>query len=163
MVAIIRPDSWNFPLLLHVLGAMLLVGALVLAASALFLAWRDGNAALIRLGYRSLLIGALPAWVVMRGAGEWIASKEDLTGSNVPSWVDIGYNTADIGFLLLVIATVLGGLAVRRIGRSESPGPLGRAPAGLVSLLLDRLSGRDLGDDDEAHLGSALSTSPRAP
>ena len=26
VLAAIRPDSWNFPLLLHVLGAMILVG-----------------------------------------------------------------------------------------------------------------------------------------
>jgi hypothetical protein len=136
VIAAIRPDSWNLPLLLHVLGAMLLVGALVLAASALFCAWRDRNAGLVRLGYRSLLLGALPSWIVMRGAGEWIASKEDLTGSNPPSWVEVGSSTADVGLLLLVVATVLAGLAVRRTGRDESPGPLGRAPAGLVSLLL---------------------------
>ena len=135
-IAAIRPDAWNFPLLLHLMGAMVMVGALVLAASALFLAWRDGDAALVRLGYRSLLIGALPAWLVMRAGGEWIASKEDLTGSNAPSWVKIGSNTADVGLLLLVTATVLAGLGVRRIGRNGSPGPLGRAPAGLVSLLL---------------------------
>ena len=29
MFAAIRPDDWNFPLLVHVAGAMLLVGALV--------------------------------------------------------------------------------------------------------------------------------------
>jgi hypothetical protein len=136
VLATIRPDSWDFPLLLHVLGAMLLVGTLVLAASALILAWRDGSASLVRLGYRSLLIGALPAWIVMRGAAEWIADKENLTGSNLPSWVDIGYNTADLGFLLLLISTVFAGLAVRRSGRAESPGGLGRPPAALVSLLL---------------------------
>jgi hypothetical protein len=135
-IATIRPDAWNFPLLLHLMGAMVMVGSLILAASALFIAWRDGNAALVRLGYRSLLLATLPAWVVMRVGGEWIASKEDLTGSNAPSWVKIGFNTADIGLLLLLIATVLAGLAVRRIRRDQSPGPLGRAPAGLVSLLL---------------------------
>ncbi len=155
VLAAIRPDAWNFPLLLHVLGAMLLVGTLVLAASALVLAWRDGSASLVRLGYRSLLIGALPAWIVMRGAAEWIADKEGLTGDEVPSWVDIGYSTADSGFLLLVISTVLAGLAVRRAGRSET---VGRRPqpgfdrdrvAGP-----GRLSGGDLGDDDEAGLRS---------
>jgi hypothetical protein len=135
-IATIRPDAWNFPLLLHLIGAMAMVGSLILAASALVLSWRDGNAALVRLGYRSLLVGALPAWLVMRVGGEWIASKEDLTGSSAPSWVKIGFNTADIGLLLLVIATVIAGLAVRRIARNEAPGPLGRAPAGLVSLLL---------------------------
>jgi hypothetical protein len=134
-VAIIRPHDWDLALLVHVLGAMVLVGALILAASALILAWRGGDAALVRLGYRSLLVGALPAWIVMRGAAEWIASKEDLTGSVKPSWVTIGYNTADFGFLLLVISTVLAGLAARRLGRSERAGGLGRVPAALVSLL----------------------------
>ena len=134
----IRPDAWDFPLLLHVLGAMLLVGVLVLAASALGLAWRDGSASLVRLGYRSLLIGALPAWIVMRGAAEWVADKEGLTGDEVPSWVDIGYSTADSGLLLLVISTVLAGLAVRRAGRAEGSagGGLGRVSAVVVSLLL---------------------------
>ncbi len=28
VLASIRPDSWNFPLFLHVLGAMILVGGL---------------------------------------------------------------------------------------------------------------------------------------
>jgi hypothetical protein len=135
VVAPVRPDSWDLPLLVHVLGAMLLVGALALAGTALVLAWRDGNAALIRLGYRSLLAGALPAWFVMRAAAEWIASKEDLTDSDL-SWVQIGFNAADIGFVLLLVSTLLAGLAVRRTGRSESPGPFARAPAGLVSLLL---------------------------
>ena len=136
MIATIRPHDWDLPLLLHVLGAMVLVGALILAASALLFAWRGADAGLIRLSYRALLIGALPAWLVMRAAAEWIASKEDLTGSAQPDWVKVGYNTADIGLLLLVIATVLAGRAVRRIGRDESPGALGRVPAGLVSLLL---------------------------
>jgi hypothetical protein len=27
MLAAVRPDSWNFPLFVHVLGAMILVGA----------------------------------------------------------------------------------------------------------------------------------------
>jgi uncharacterized membrane protein len=136
VAATIRPDAWNFPLLLHVLGAMLLVGTLVLAASALILAWRDGSAALVRLGYRSLLLGVLPAWVVMRVAAEWIASKEDLTDSSL-SWIEIGFNTADLGFLLILISTLLAGLAVRRARRAEgSGGGFSRASTVLVSLLL---------------------------
>jgi hypothetical protein len=134
----IRPDSWDFPLLVHVLGATLLVGALVLAASALILAWRDGSASLVRLGYWSLLIGALPAWIVMRGTAEWIADKEGLTGDEVPSWVDIGYSTAEPGLLLLLISILLAGLALRRAGHAEgSPGDgLSRASIVLVFLLL---------------------------
>ena len=55
VLAIVRPSAWEFLLFLHVLGAMVMVGALVLAASALMLAWRDGNLALVRLGYRVTL------------------------------------------------------------------------------------------------------------
>ena len=136
MIATIRPDAWNFPLLLHVLGAMLLVGTLVLAVSALFGAWREGNAALVRLGYRSLLLGVLPAWIVMRVAAEWIASKEDLTDSNA-SWIGIGFTTADAGLLFIAISIVLAGLAARRAGRPESSGSgFGRASTVVVSVLL---------------------------
>jgi hypothetical protein len=138
VVAAIRPDAWGFPLLLHVLGAMLLVATLVLAASALIQARRDGSASLLRLSYRSLLLGALPAWIVMRGAAEWIADKEGLTGDDVPSWVDIGYSISDPGLLLLLISTMLAGLALRRSGRAESPagGGLSAVSTVIVSLLL---------------------------
>ena len=116
-IAAIRPDAWNFPLLLHLMGAMVMVGALVLAASALFLAWRDSDAALVRLGYRSLLIGALPAWLVMRAGGEWIASKEGWTAEGVPTptWLGIGFVLADAGGLILLISLIAGGVGVRRL------------------------------------------------
>jgi hypothetical protein len=138
VVAAIRPDSWDFPLLLHVLGAMLLVGALVLTASALIFAWRNGNAALVRLGFRSLLIGVLPAWIVMRVSAEWVADKEGLNEEGVDlAWIDIGYMTADTGLLLIIVATVLGGLAARRAAGAEaSGGGLRRASTVVVSLLL---------------------------
>ena len=131
-----RPDSWDFPLLLHVLGAMLLVGTLILAAAALLFAWRARSAALARLGFRALLFGVLPSWILMRAAAEWIASREGLTDSNL-SWISIGFTTADAGIVVIVIATVLAGLAARRTGRAEGSGAgFGRGSAVLVSLLL---------------------------
>ena len=33
VIASIRPDSWNFPLFLHVLGAMVLVGAAAIGSA----------------------------------------------------------------------------------------------------------------------------------
>jgi hypothetical protein len=134
VVAAVRPDSWNFPLLVHVLGAMVLVGALVLAASALIFAWRDGNPVLARLGYRSLLLGVLPGWIVMRVGAEWIASKEDVANSDL-AWVDIGYNAADIGLLLILVSTLLAGLAVRRERPLAGSGLAGGSTI-IVSLLL---------------------------
>ena len=44
MLAAIRPDSVNLPLMLHVLGAMLLVGALAAVAFVTILGWRSRSA-----------------------------------------------------------------------------------------------------------------------
>ena len=108
VLAVIRPDDWNLPLFVHILGAMTLVGALALVLVAL--AGRD-----LRLGYRSLLLGVLPGWIVMRGAAEWIAEKEKVNDLDpVPSWVDVGYSVSDPMLLLIIIATVCAGLAARR-------------------------------------------------
>jgi hypothetical protein len=138
VLAAIRPDAWNLPLLLHVLGAMVLVGTLVLAASALVLSRRDGSVAMLRLGHRSLLLVALPAQLVMRGAAEWIADKEGLTGDEAPSWVDIGYGVAETGLLVLLASILLTGLALRRAGRPEgsSGDGLSQAATVLVTVIL---------------------------
>ena len=122
---IIRPDDWNFPLLLHVAGAMVMCGALVVAAATLLLAVRssgDDRVSLARFSFRILLIGVLPAYIVMRGAAEWIYSKEGFSGDNDPGWIGIGYITSDLGLLLIIISTVLAGLAARRI-RTNPDGP----------------------------------------
>lgn len=135
VLAIIRPDAWNFPLLLHVLGAMLMVGSLVLAGSALAVAWRGGGDAMVRLGYRALLLGVVPSWILMRAGAEWIASKEGLENSDV-SWIGIGFSTADGGAALIIIATILAGLGMRRAARKPGSTGLGRASAVLVAVLV---------------------------
>jgi hypothetical protein len=133
MLAIARPDSWNLPLFVHVAGAMLLVGALVvvLVASAGALRRGDGTAALARLSFRSLLLGVLPAYVVMRAGAEWIASEEAVGD---PTWVGIGYATADGGLLFTIVAIVLAWRAARR--GADGPGGMGRAVVVLAGLLL---------------------------
>ena len=115
VLAAIRPDDWNLALFVHILGAMALVGALVLVIVAL----AERN---LRLGYRALLLGVLPGWIVMRGGAQWIAEKEKLDDLDpVPSWVDIGYSVSDPMLLLIIIATVCAGLAARR---QRQDGPL---------------------------------------
>jgi hypothetical protein len=133
----LRPDAWNFPLLIHVGGAMLLVGSLVLAGSSLIFAWRDGGGTMVRLGYRSLLLGVIPGWIVMRAGAEWIASKEHLENSNL-AWIGIGFTTSDIGALLIIISTVLAALTWRRAARDAAAGHsgLGKAAAVLVAILI---------------------------
>jgi hypothetical protein len=112
LLAAIRPDDWNFPLFVHVLSAMVLFGAVVLAAFSV-----GGNSqAGLRLGFRSLLIGAIPAWIAMRLSAQWIASEENLLDEDVdtPAWVDIGFITSEGSLLVLVAATVCAGIAARR-------------------------------------------------
>ena len=108
LVAAIRPDDWNLALFVHILGAMVLVGALVLVLVAL----AERN---LRLGYRALLLGVLPGWIVMRGGAQWIAEKEHVDDLDpVPSWVDVGYSVSDPMLVLIIVATVCAGLAARR-------------------------------------------------
>jgi hypothetical protein len=113
MIAIIRPDSWNLPLLVHVAGSMLLVGALVVVAVAMAGALRRGDDAVVlsRLAYRSLLLGVLPSYIVMRAGAEWLVSEEAVGD---PTWVGIGYMTTDAGLLLLLIAIGLAWRTQRR-------------------------------------------------
>ena len=127
-LAILRPDGWNLPLFVHVAGAMLLVAALVVVAALAAGSVRrgEGAAALARLSFRGLLLGVIPAYVVMRVGSEWILSEEALGD---PTWVGIGYATADGGLLLILIAT---GLAWRA-GRRGSGGA-GRAVVVLLAL-----------------------------
>jgi hypothetical protein len=137
-LGLIRPHDWDLPLILHILGAMTLVGALTLSAVSLIAAWRTNSGPLTRLGFMSLFYGAIPGWIVMRAGAAWIANKEGLDNSNIDlSWLNIGNATADGGFLLLIIATVIGGLMVRRIRRDGSPSPIPtRIATGLVSLMV---------------------------
>ena len=140
MLATIRPSAWNLPLLLHVAGALLFVGALVVVAVALAAAVRRpaDAAALTRLGFRALLLGVIPADILMRGAAEWVASKE---GVGNPTWVGLGYSIADGGLVLAIIATVLAWRATRGTagagdGPPAGPGGLGRAALALSAVLL---------------------------
>jgi hypothetical protein len=131
----IRADEVNFWLLIHVLGAFLLVGTLVLALTALFLAWRDGSEASARLAFRSLLIGVIPAWIVMRVAAQFLLDKEGLEDAEL-AWIEIGFITAEPGFLLIVVSTVLAGLAMRRARRGEGAGTGVKVAAVLASVMV---------------------------
>jgi hypothetical protein len=126
MLAALRPDSWDFPLFLHVFGAMILVGGLLTGASALALA--RGDVRSLRLGYWSLLAVSLPGWVLMRVGAEWIYSREgwdDLPeGVDDPGWLATGAIIGDAGGLILLVALVLGGVGVYRARQGKGAGLL---------------------------------------
>jgi hypothetical protein len=136
VIAIVRPNDWELPLFLHVLGAMLLVGTLVVAVVALAGEWRAREArdaiALRRLAFGTLLAGALPSYVLMRVGAEWIGSEENVDELDA-AWVDIGYVIADLGLVVLIATTVVAWIAVRR---GAPGGPLSRIAAVLSAVLL---------------------------
>jgi hypothetical protein len=117
-LAAIRPDDWNVPLFLHVLGAMTLVGATLTAASTL--AFARGNTKMLRLGYWTLLVVGLPSYVLMWAAAHWIYSKEGLDESPIDSaWTTIGFVVAEGGAVLFVASLVVGGVGVHRLGEGK--------------------------------------------
>ncbi len=126
VLAAIRPDSWNFPLFLHVLSAMVLVGALVLAVTA---AAGENH----RLAFRTLLFAAIPSWLVMRVTAQWLLSEEKLEELDPePAWVGIGFMTSESTLLLLIAATVCAARARRR----ERGGGLRTATLVLLGIVL---------------------------
>jgi hypothetical protein len=121
-----------WPLFLHVLGAMTLVGALLAVVIVSWVAWRRPDIAVLRrTAWSSLVFVALPAYIVMRLAGQWIYSKEGFSGKDDPTWLGIGFGVADAGLLLLLITI---GVAFwwRRGGKPVA----GRVVAGLSSVYL---------------------------
>jgi hypothetical protein len=109
----VRPDSWNIALIVHVLGAMVLVGGVVTAAAAALIGWNDEAVALRRFSFRTLLTVALPAWFVMFGGALWTSSKEGLDDADF-AWLGIGHIAAEGGGLLLLISLILGGIGLRK-------------------------------------------------
>jgi hypothetical protein len=123
-----RPDSWNFPLLLHVAGAAVLFGTVLTAAVSTLVADRVAQPDFMRrLAFRSLLIVGLPAYVVMRIGAEWLYSKGFDELPEDPDWIGIGYIVADVGLLVFVVALILAGIAsrTRRSGLGKAAGVLG--------------------------------------
>jgi hypothetical protein len=114
MLAIIRPDSFNLPLFLHVLGAMTVTGA---TAAAFIGAMSVRRWPWLRLVVaRTLLLATFPAWILMRLAGAWEDSRSPIGDGQ--GWLDVGYLVGDAGFVLLIVAMILAAVGVRRPQRN---------------------------------------------
>ena len=123
VLAAVRPDEWNFPLLVHVLGAMITFGAVLTGVSTL--AFARGNVKQLRLGYWTLLLVGLPSFVVMWLGGHWIYSEEGLDDSPIDSaWTTIGFVVAELGGLLYVVGLIIGGVGMRRLDAGGGRGLL---------------------------------------
>ena len=134
VLALSRPTEWNFPLFVHVLGAMILVGATLTSAS--LLAFARGNVRLLRLGYWTLLVVGLPSYVAMWAGAHWIYSKEGLDESPIDLvWVTIGFVVAEVGAVLFVAALIVGGVGMRRLRAGGGAGLL-RATMAITLVLL---------------------------
>ena len=109
MIAMLRPHSWDFPVFLHVFGAMVLFGATLATTTLAIAGWRLPEVrALSRSTFWALLAAAIPAWVVMRIGAGWAYSKEHhQLFEKDPSWIGVGFGVADAGLIILLITTGL--------------------------------------------------------
>ncbi|HEU5363775.1 MAG TPA: hypothetical protein VFU56_10560 [Gaiellaceae bacterium] len=111
-----------WPLFLHVLGAMVLWGA-ILAALVVAIA------RLPRATLASLFV-AVPAWALTLGGGFWIESKEGF-GDSSPTWLGIGHGVLEPGVVVL-LAAIGSAYWWARSGKPLA----GRITAGLAALYL---------------------------
>ena len=126
MLAIASRD-WEFPLFLHVLGAMILVGLLAAVGLSLVFAWRRAeggdNLTFTRFAYKTLLFGVIPAWVLMRIPAQWTFEESpwgnQKFGEEDP-WLLIGYTAADGGIFAIIAGTILARMSLKRLERDGS-------------------------------------------
>ena len=137
LLAAIRTDEQSFALLLHLVGATVVFGALLASATSLALA--RGEARLLRLGYFSLLLVGLPGLILMRAAGEWLyrlQNWDELPDQiDEPAWLGIGFIVADLGGLLFLLALGLGGVGVYRLRNGKGGAGLLKATM-VIALVL---------------------------
>jgi hypothetical protein len=119
VIAFLRPDAWDLPLFLHVLGATLLFGGTVTVAVLAIAGWRGTQSQLFaRLAFWTFLLVVVPAWILMRAGAQWIADKEFPSGKT-PGWVDVGFAVSEPGLLILIPLGILAWLSARRGGRGR--------------------------------------------
>jgi hypothetical protein len=120
----------SFRVFMHVLGAMVLVGATgavaVLAVAAR--GRRDHAALLSRIAFRTLLFVVVPAFILMRVGAQLVVDKE--YPDKTPGWVDVGFVVTEPGLIVLIAMGVVAFLSARRGGT----GRLATALAVLASI-----------------------------
>ena len=120
MIAVFQHGTGNLALFLHVLGATVLFGALLVFVALVLLGRRRPERR--RLLFRTWLFLVLPAYIAMRVGAEWIYSREkkDLPGLDDAGWIGTGYIVADAGAVLLLVVGISAFFAARREGRGRA-------------------------------------------
>ena len=132
----------ELPLLLHVLGASIMVGALITALACQVVGWARESAGgalqLARAGFYTLLCVAVPGWILMRVGADWVWREEGWDDvDSEPAWLGIGWMTGDSGGALILVATILAGLGARRLRSSgETSSTLVRIATVLTAIAL---------------------------
>ena len=109
MIALVRPDSWNFPLFLHVTGAFLVIGGAVMAGVFNFSALRSGRPSDVVLFFRfaRVAVAAIGVGMVLTlGFGLWLVH-------------DVGYGWGDAWIIASLVLWGLAGFLGSRGGRLQ--------------------------------------------
>ncbi len=133
-LAVLRPEEWEWPLFLHLVGATLLVGGLAAALAATAAAWRQTAAERVAVldtaALRTLLLAAWPGLVLTFIGGVWAESREDVD----EGWVGVGHVVTEGGALVVLAITLLVWRGSRR-ARSGDAAPLSGRIAVVVTAL----------------------------
>ena len=137
---------------------MILVGGLLAGAS--LVTYARGDVRFLRLGYWTLLLVAFPAYIVMRIGAQWTYSREGWEKlDDDPTWLGIGFIVADLGALLVLIALIVGGIGVRRLGNGGGQGLL-KASMIIAWIVARRRRRGRLGDGRQARLAPRSRSHP---
>ena len=121
-VAVFQHGTGNLALFLHVLGATVLFGAVVVFVMLAAAGRRQDDAVpFARHAFRIWMFLVVPAYIVTRVGAQWILSLEnnDIPKLDDKGWVSAGFLVTDIGIVILL---ALGITAWRGARKPEARG-----------------------------------------
>jgi hypothetical protein len=133
MLAIIRPDDWNWLLFFHVLLGMIAIGGVltVVATSLAALRVAGQQVTLLRvLAFRANALAVLPALVGLYVLGTILSDRE--FGDDSPTWLDTSWRITDA---TIVVGGVLLTIVQYWVARRARTGVTGGWPAAIASYL----------------------------
>ena len=122
MLAILRPDSWNLPLFLHVLGAMVLTGSTAAACVCAVAARRWPWLRMVLA--RTLVFAVFPAWLLMRLGGAWEDSRSSIGDGMIlgATAVRRPHRTWSVGAVAVITGVYFVALIVAMVAMTGKPG-----------------------------------------